>query len=741
MRATLLAAAVLIALPAGAAELTGGSRNVRRGAAASGGVSSGAGRSVHGVVGEGAVFAAAAGTRRLEPGLASVAAQPGAVTAITAVSKATGTLTLEWTSPGLDGAVGSGPGYYRIDASSEPGHVFDPTVFTVEFATTVAPGLRRSFLLSGLMPNTTYHTRVYLVDGRKQPAPSSAASAESTLARVPVSPALSAVFATSAAFTWSLPPDAAAGFRIDSSSTDFGALMAGGAVVSSAAHGGVDVTLTVTGLSPATTYYFRLGSLNWQDDLNFDTVIATLTLPSPVYPVASLALTADTPNRRVTLTWTNLVYPDPTGVVVIASTRPITATPVHGTAYAAGHVFPDGAVVVASAAATSHLQGGLALDTTQYFLLHSRNASLAYSVAVSTYLVLDLPPHAPAGLSASLSADGSSVTLSWTPVAASQDGTAFKTPSAPDPWELARYDVYRATGLVRPTWTLAASTGPAASQATFALPVPGERYFYKVTAVDGFAPLVTDSGMVADAGGDLYAVAPDQVSRLRIPAALSAGLRAAGAPVLVRAIERPQDVGGRVFKAVRFEAASTPSALSSLLARQRPEFDVTLGYSVSGGQVVAGASASPAAANAPDALGMYWHDGADYVRLYGNVATQDQTVSVRSGMLGDYQIRGVQRSAGFNLDLSGVSNRALTPNGDGLNDTVVFTFDNPRDSAFSGRILDMRGGLVSELRRGPVDNSLLWDGRSAGRVVPRGVYLYRIQGEGRTFSGTVVVIR
>ena len=61
--------------------------------------------------------------------------------------------------------------------------------------------------------------------------------------------------------------------------------------------------------------------------------------------------------------------------------------------------------------------------------------------------------------------------------------------------------------------------------------------------------------------------------------------------------------------------------------------------------------------------------------------------------------------------------------------------------AFSGKIFDLRGALIADLTLGPVANSLMWDGKSNGRVVPRGVYIYQIQAEGRTFSGTVVVIR
>jgi gliding motility-associated-like protein len=86
-------------------------------------------------------------------------------------------------------------------------------------------------------------------------------------------------------------------------------------------------------------------------------------------------------------------------------------------------------------------------------------------------------------------------------------------------------------------------------------------------------------------------------------------------------------------------------------------------------------------------------------------------------------------------------NKFITPNGDGLNDAVVFNFDNPKLSSFQGKIYDIRGAFVADMLPGPVNDSLLWDAKAGGHVVPRGVYMYQIQAEGKTFTGTVVVIR
>lgn len=102
---------------------------------------------------------------------------------------------------------------------------------------------------------------------------------------------------------------------------------------------------------------------------------------------------------------------------------------------------------------------------------------------------------------------------------------------------------------------------------------------------------------------------------------------------------------------------------------------------------------------------------------------------------------------GFSFDSgSGISNRFITPNGDTFNDSVIFTFDNPRDSSVTGSIFDLRGHLVANLAVGPTiiastQATLMWDGKMGGQAVSGGIYIYVIQSEETVVSGTVVVIR
>ncbi|MBI4676477.1 MAG: gliding motility-associated C-terminal domain-containing protein [Elusimicrobia bacterium] len=760
-RTTVFLAALICASPVVAGtKLVGTVDSIPRNSFTAGGLlASNTNRSLNNAVSETGVSSFTGSSFRLHSGLMNIIAQPGSVVAITAATKTTGTLELSWSAPGLDGFLGSVNGYYRIDASSDPLHAFRPARFITEFSTSVVPGDAQSYVLDNLLANTTYYARIYLSDLRKVVAEDSNRSDESTLANVP-DPAFERVWASSVTISWTLPARGAEGYQLDASSTNFGALFPGGMVTTSKTAEGLVVNLTIEGLDGDTTYYFKLASLSWQSDVNYSAIVATRTMPGGPMPVRDLRLLADNVNRTVLLSWTNSRYLDPLGVTVLVSTSPISVDPVTGTGYPAGYAFADGSVVKDPAAGTSHFEQGLTLNVTSYFKLYSRNASNVYSVSVSTFVVLDLPPLMPAGLSAALTPDGSSITITWGATRSNIDGSIFKDILAPSGWELDRYEIYRATSIARAGWTLAASTPCSAPGASAAVPEPGRVYYYKVVSRDSFAGGWTDESMAVDTRGNLYAVGADQVTRIKVPAELAGQLRAEGnpygVPLFVRVKERPQDLGGKVVKSVSFDAYQAPTAQPAPLQLAGSGMDVVLRYETAGGAIVpsgagegssgprAAAALQPSvrASDAMTSLAAYLASGADAIKLYGSVDSYLQTVQVQSSLLGNYQIRTVLRDLGFNFDVSGVTNKVITPNGDGLNDTVVFVFDNPKDSGFSGKVFDAKGAYVSEMRPGPLSrNSLMWDGKSNGGAVSRGVYIYQIKAEDKVHNGTVVVIR
>ncbi len=97
--------------------------------------------------------------------------------------------------------------------------------------------------------------------------------------------------------------------------------------------------------------------------------------------------------------------------------------------------------------------------------------------------------------------------------------------------------------------------------------------------------------------------------------------------------------------------------------------------------------------------------------------------------------------------------RVITPNGDGKNDVAFFCFDNFSDSGVSGKIYSLLGSEVASTspktssagtacnQSGALPQMIRWDGTANGSRVRSGIYVYRVEAEGRVFAGTLLVVR
>lgn len=350
-------------------------------------------------------------------------------------------------------------------------------------------------------------------------------------------------------------------------------------------------------------------------------------------------------------------------------------------------------------------------------------------------------PQAPFGLAVSTA--GASVILRWMPVTRFADLASFADPANALESELANYRVYRATSAIAATWTQLVQL--ATNTLTWTDLAGGPQYYYCLRAENNTA--LSDRSMVRSIGNlSALMVAPDDRSFLEIYSnSVSPFEGAAGQPMTayqVSVASRPQDLDGRIVKSLEFTARqggqqADPSMTIPALAR------LTMRYESAGGQVIpAGVAPLAGLPATPNNLGVYWWNGSAWVQLYGAVDEPTQTVTVEVKHFGVYQLRVVERATGFSFNSAGLSNKTVTPNGDGKNDDVVFFFDNPRDSQVRLRIFDIRGRLVAEnLPNGPTSNSRVWNGRSNGHPVPGGVYIYQIEAEGQSFSGTLLVVR
>lgn len=219
--------------------------------------------------------------------------------------------------------------------------------------------------ISGLTPNTTYHFRVGTLNWNNV-ANYVVLQATSTLAQKPVSPAFTSVNISSVSVSWTLPPNLTRGFILEANTeSDYS-----GTAYSSATTNNSTTNLTVVGLTSDTTYYFRVGSINWNENINYAILGGTTTRlsfdPTPPNAITNLTATNQS-DTEMNLTWTAPL--DPTnnplsGQYIIQYTTSTGAT-----------ISTTNAQIFISTSNVSpgqnqhHLVGGLNANTTHYFYI------------------------------------------------------------------------------------------------------------------------------------------------------------------------------------------------------------------------------------------------------------------------------------------------------------------------------------------------------------------------------------
>lgn len=162
-----------------------------------------------------------------------------------------------------------------------------------------------------LLANTTYYIRAGALWGKTTSyAATQIATTLATLADPVEWAELNNVFITSAAATWKGLPEeppweTCEGYRLQASTASDWT----GTIYSSSTPSVLLTTLAVAGLSPNVTYYFRLGTLNWNDVANYVTLIATPTLANS--PIAMSVISAS--SYSLTMQWTSGSPANPSG--------------------------------------------------------------------------------------------------------------------------------------------------------------------------------------------------------------------------------------------------------------------------------------------------------------------------------------------------------------------------------------------------------------------------------------------
>jgi FtsP/CotA-like multicopper oxidase with cupredoxin domain len=228
--------------------------------------------------------------------------------------------------------------------------------------------------VTGLAGNTTYYFRVNAIGGGGTPAASPVLTQLTLPANVAAAPTTAAVTSTGLTLNWAAPTGGAASYNVDVSTT---LAFTAGTFTTTNVVGAT--TQAVSGLSPNTTYYFRVTAVN----ATGNSVAASPVRTQVTAPAAatSPAVTAGTVTATgLTLTWTAPVG-GANSYTVQRSTNGTTWT------NATAAITPTGAVV-----------SGLAANTTYFFHVTAVGTG-GSAVSVASPLQLTLPAAVTAGLS------------------------------------------------------------------------------------------------------------------------------------------------------------------------------------------------------------------------------------------------------------------------------------------------------------------------------------------------------
>ncbi|MBI4369336.1 MAG: fibronectin type III domain-containing protein [Elusimicrobia bacterium] len=412
-----------------------------------------------------------------------------------------------------------------------------------------------------------------------------------------------------------------------------------------------------------------------------------------------------------------------------------------------GSSFEDAVSSVTVASATIR---GLSGNTLYYWKVRAENGEgitteFATAVSTKTLAYVDkVKPRKVYGLSAQPLDNSGGIRLSWTHVLYDVNGATEA---------LAGYNIYRSTSGLTDDFVKRNASVVTPNYFIDSVSTEAVNY-YKVRAVDQSSNESDDSAVVDATSFMITIIAPNEHAFVQLPVDYLLAVKNKQRQDLdVTISNKTDEEKGVVYRSEQFAVinSETGEIVKDFLLPE-PSAEIILKYSVASGRVANGVAAKGAAASvSPEAvtaaqagenLALYWHDGVKWIKLGGDIDAAEQTVKIKAAHLGSFQVRGVARPESFRMDASGQSHKIFTPNGDGWNDQVLFRYENPKNDLVTGKVYDLTGAYVADMKQGTETDSLMWDGKDGrGEVVRAGIYVFQIEAAGNIFNGTVVVAK
>lgn len=160
---------------------------------------------------------------------------------------------------------------------------------------------------------------------------------------------------------------------------------------------------------------------------------------------------------------------------------------------------------------------------------------------------------------------------------------------------------------------------------------------------------------------------------------------------------------------------------------------VTIGYTIAGGKV---ANTDVLESEIDKKLAVFYYDKNKWLQLSCSIDTINKTISARTRHLSLFAIKSKYSSTVYDISKIGVYPNPFTPNGDNVNDSVGFYFDNSDNEEVNINIFNKRGKLVRKI----TGLNPRWDGKDeAGDIAESGVYIYQFKIKNENKNGVIIL--
>lgn len=350
-------------------------------------------------------------------------------------------------------------------------------------------------------------------------------------------------------------------------------------------------------------------------------------------------------------------------------------------------------------------------------------------------------PKSVRGLKGELNTRDEEFQLSWNPVEYNTDGTSIS--------DLQGYNIYRESyiqdlGENPPIKTVSSGTNQWTDTS-----FNNKDYYYIVRAVDDSGIESKDS-LIVDSSSDenVIVMSSDKQAMAVIPKQVKDELyeenNSIGEDLDISLERKSSEEKQDVLRSWELKVIKTSDNTQiSDFSFESPIIEISFSYSNDYDVVsVFNRPESMFVSQSQDQVGVFWHNGVEYVRIGGETDSAKNIIKFNTKYPGKYQVQSIQRATEFELTQIWPS-KVFTPNADNINDEIHFMFENPKKSVVSGEIFDITGAYVSDMQQGTgVGSSLTWDGKTnSGDIADKGVYIYQIKAEEKIINGTIILAK